>query len=104
MAVTELLEKVFLLTSTVESLKTTMMKIETEIMSLRDRVVRLEAGGELIAEKAKNAAMAGAVITNNNLAERVVRLEMTIDGYKPPLIGPNHFDTARGRIPATESS
>lgn len=73
--ITDLLQKVFLLTSSVDALKSDIKRMDALLMSHHERIIRLEAGGDLIAEKAKNASLAATVEVNARLTAKIAELE-----------------------------
>jgi flagellar hook-length control protein FliK len=62
MSVADVLKEVILLTANVQSLKTDMQALKNMVLDHHERIIRLEGGAELTAEKAKTAAL-GAVST-----------------------------------------
>lgn len=62
MSVADVLKEVILLTANVQSLQKDMAALKVTILDHHERIIRLEGGAELTAEKAKNAAL-GAVST-----------------------------------------
>lgn len=77
---TELLQKIMLLTSNVDSLKTDVKRLVDKVSELNDRVVRVENNGELVAEKAKNAALTAAQVMNAEILRELYSLKARIDG------------------------
>lgn len=78
-SLTDLLQKVFLLTSSVDALKSDIKRMDALLLSHHERIIRLEAGGDLIAEKAKNASLAAAVEVNAHLTAKIARLEISLN-------------------------
>ena len=74
-SVTDVLEKVFTLTSNVDSLTKDVERLNGAMKEHHERIVRLEGRDELIAEKAKNAALQAVVQTNQALLKQIGDLE-----------------------------
>ena len=75
----ELLEKIFLLTSTVDRIEDSIGKIEALVLENRERITKLEGSGELIAEKAKNAALTAVMQTNGDLHGELSKVKTQIE-------------------------
>jgi hypothetical protein len=84
MGLAELLEKILTLTSNVESLKSEMRAIREMVMDHHDRIVRLENSEELIAEKAKNAALGAVSASTFQLQKEVAVLQARVAGADSP--------------------
>lgn len=80
----ELLQKIVLLTSNVDSLKVDVKRLVDKAAELNDRVVRLENSGDLIAEKAKNAALMGAQAMNGEILKEVYGVKARVEALSKP--------------------
>jgi hypothetical protein len=74
-SITDVLEKVFTLTSNVEGLIKDVERLNGIIRDHHERIIKLEGRDELIAEKAKNAALLAIVQTQQGVLERMGELE-----------------------------
>jgi len=82
--VVDVLKEVLTLTSSVASLKSDIQRISTMILEMNERIIRLEASGELNAEKAKNAALIAFQGTNQQLMREMYSLRARIDALGSP--------------------
>jgi hypothetical protein len=77
-SVTDLLQKTILLVSSVDSLKAEVKRMNALLMDHHERIIRLEGSAELIAEKAKNAALQGAQAASAELLKEIYTLKAQI--------------------------
>ncbi len=82
--VTDLLERVFTLTSNVADLKDQVRQLNERVFQLAERVVRLESREDIAVERARSAFLQSAMDVHRELAERVARLEDRSEGGRPP--------------------
>jgi hypothetical protein len=72
---TELLEKIFTLTSNVDNLVKDVDRLNQLLLDHHERIVRLESRDELLVEKAKNASLSAVLQTNHALLEKMAAIE-----------------------------
>jgi hypothetical protein len=77
--VTELMQKVFTLTSGVDGLKSDVKRMNEMLLMMHERIIRLEGSSELTAEKAKNAALMAVQATHNELLRELLSLRARLD-------------------------
>jgi hypothetical protein len=77
-SVTDLLQKTILLVSSVDGLKAEVKRMNALLMDHHERIIRLEGSADLIAEKAKNAALQGAHATSTELLKEIYALKAQI--------------------------
>jgi hypothetical protein len=98
-SIAELFQKAILLTASVDSLKSEVRRMNELLADHHERIVRLEAGADLIAEKAKNAALQGAHATSTELLKEIYALKAQIGAanlaFASRLTAPVQ-DTAKG--------
>lgn len=75
MSAADVLEKIFSLTSTVDTLKSDLDRLTGLCEDLHERVIRLEGESELTIEKSKNAAFQQVADMHAQMIERVIELE-----------------------------
>jgi cell division protein FtsB len=75
MALTDVLREVVLLTANVQSLQNDMKSLKATILDHQERIIRLEAGADLIAEKAKNAALGAVSAATYQLQKDVAEIQ-----------------------------
>lgn len=88
MSALDVLEKYATLAGNVETLKNDMRAVKETLADFRDRIVRLEGGAELTAEKAKNAALASVTVVTFQLQKEIAILQAQLlgrDGTVPTL-------------------
>ncbi len=78
-AISEVLQKVLLLTANIESLRNDIKRIDALLLDLNARVVRMEASGDLIEEKAKNAALSATQAMNAETLREIYSLRSRIE-------------------------
>jgi len=83
LSVGEILQKVLLLVSAVDTLKAEQKRLNDLLMDHHERIIRLENSAELIAEKAKNAAMGAVNATTMQVARDVFELRAKVELLKP---------------------
>ncbi len=81
-SITDLLEKVFTLTSSVEGLKEDISKMSDLVLDHHTRIARLEADADLTAEKAKSASLASVLQSNNALVSKISEIEQRVSGIE----------------------
>lgn len=74
-SLTDLLQKVFLVVSSVDKLEAKIKKMDEMLLDHHERIVRLEGSADLIAEKAKNAALQGAQASSTELLKEIFALK-----------------------------
>jgi hypothetical protein len=77
-SVADLLQKTILLVSSVDGLKAEVKRMNALLMDHHERIIRLEGSADLIAEKAKNAALQGAQATSTELLKEIYALKAQI--------------------------
>ena len=92
----EVLEKYATLASNVDSLKKDMHDVKATLTDIRDRLVRLEASGDLIAEKAKNAALGAVTAVAFPIQKEIADLQAAArrDGIKPAMHVPRALESS----------
>ena len=78
-SISEVLQKVLLLTANVESLRNDIRRIDALLLDLSARVVRMESSGDLIEEKAKNAALSATQAMNAETLKEIYNLRSRIE-------------------------
>ena len=81
---TDVLTNVFTLTASVNSLKSDVARMNAMLLEMNERIIRLETGGDLAAEKAKNAALMAFQATNQELMKQVSHLQNCIGAMNFP--------------------
>jgi hypothetical protein len=84
MGPTELLQKILLLTANVDSLKTDVQSIKAMLLDHHERIIKLENSSDLIAEKAKNAALGAVTAVTSQLVREIALLEAKFSALPPP--------------------
>lgn len=79
---TDLLKSVVMVTSNVEALKADVKRLNELVLEQQERIIRLEGSGDLIAEKAKNAALASAQLMNTQISRDIAELRVEIAQLK----------------------
>ena len=74
----DLLQKILLLTSNVEGLKNDMAQLRAMVMDHHERIIRLEGSADLIAEKAKNAALGAVVAVTGELQKDMAKMQANL--------------------------
>jgi hypothetical protein len=91
-SVADLLQKTILLVSSVDGLKAEVKRMNALLMEHHERIIRLEGSADLIAEKAKNAALQGAQATSSELLKEIYALKAQINAANlalQPRFGPS---------------
>lgn len=70
-SLTELLQKIILLVSSVDKIEAKIKKIDDALLDHHERIIRLEGSADLTAEKAKNAALQGVQVTMTELLKEL---------------------------------
>jgi prefoldin subunit 5 len=78
--IVDLLKEVLTLTSSVAGLKSDIQRINTLVLEMNERIIRLEAAAELNAERAKNEALTAFHGMNQQLVREMCSLQAQIDG------------------------
>jgi hypothetical protein len=78
-SVADLLQKTILLVSSVDGLKAEVKKMNDLLMDHHERIIRLEGSADLIAEKAKSAALQGAQATSSELLKEIYALKAQLN-------------------------
>jgi hypothetical protein len=78
-SIVDLAKKAVMLTANVDALKDDLKGLAKVVKDLNDRVIRLEGSGDLVAEKARNAALQGAQAMNGELLKEVYGLKARLD-------------------------
>jgi predicted RNase H-like nuclease (RuvC/YqgF family) len=103
-------EKYVTVVSSVDSLKSEVKRLAELVMQQQDRITRLETSGDLIAEKAKNAAMGAAhgmyAQLSKDLYEARAEIEQLKARHGSPAIQlpKSHFDGASLASSSNEAS
>jgi hypothetical protein len=74
-SLTDSLQKIILLVSSVDRLEAKIRSLDEQLRNHHERIVRLEGSGDLIAEKAKNAALQGAQASSMELMKEIYALK-----------------------------
>lgn len=78
-SVTDILEKVFSLTSRVDELMSSVERMDGLLRDHHERIVRLEGNGHLVAEQAKNASLSAVMQTTNGMFREIMGLQTRIE-------------------------
>lgn len=100
-SISEVLEKVFTLTSNVEGLVKDVERLNDIMRDHHERIVRLEGRDDPIAEKAKNASLEAVIHTHQRVLERIGELEGRINQWERPSVGGS--GSTPGRIEGSSS-
>jgi hypothetical protein len=76
----DLLREVITLTSSMSGLKSDIERINTMVLAMNERIIRLEATAELNVEKAKNEALIAVQGLNQQLIREMFSLRAQMDG------------------------
>lgn len=71
----DLFQRTVLVVASVEKIEAKIKRMDDMLMDHNERIVRLEANAELIAEKAKNAALQGAQASSMELMKEIYALK-----------------------------
>lgn len=82
--ITDLMQKVFTLTSGVDSLKSDIKRMNDMLLTMHERIIRLEGSTELTAEKARNAALMAVQATHSELLRELYSIRARLDSNSPP--------------------
>ncbi len=75
---TDSLQKIILLVASVDRLEAKIRSMDQQLLDHHERIVRLEGSADLIAEKAKNAALQGAQASSMELMKEIYALKAQI--------------------------
>jgi len=84
MSLGELLTKTVNLTSTVDSIKTQIEDLSRKVEENRERIIRLESSEEVIAEKARSAAVESVNRMTIEIARDLERIKATLEPMQLP--------------------
>jgi hypothetical protein len=87
-SVADLLQKTILLVSSVDGLKAEVKRMNALLMDHHERIIRLEGSADLIAERAKNAALQGAQATSTELLREIYALKAQLSAANVALQPP----------------
>lgn len=73
---TEILERVFTLTSSVQELKDQTSRLDQKIYEHSERITRLEAREEVLIEKTRNAAIESVTRVTHDIVKRLTEVEI----------------------------
>lgn len=95
----DLLQKTMLLVSSVDKLEAKIKRMDELLLDHHERIVRLENSADLIAEKAKNAALQGAQASSAELLREIYALKARLGDAQHSLrtqIGSGPTGAAKG--------
>jgi predicted nucleic acid-binding Zn-ribbon protein len=82
--ITDVIEKLVLVTANFSSLKDQVLRIELRLNDHTERISRLESSKEAIVEQARSAAVTGVARLETHLIERIVKIEEFQKRSLPP--------------------